>query len=437
MLRGVLFILPASHLARAAPISAQAQHDLRDYVLKRSHPDEHAGASVPFPPPYADGYNVRLALGPLLPTSVMPLSVPTSLSPHLSACARRLCAQTRSTRTATVATRSARGARFAKLSGGLTGNTARLPVSVLFPTVLTVSALHRYPWDVSYHNRGRCLEYPPLGGACEPAFEGTSSFPRKADGGWYRRPTFCNPAAHICTGDEIEVLPPTCVERRRPLVCMSTVAGGCAGRPSKDACSNGEFCFCPPAEDVPDFVGSDSPCYPGPDWKPGSGVAPETNRVTREKLQQCASVVVSFNGPNFAFAKHDAESGHPGTYTSLPNDDIEAGHVAALKKIAMEHGQGFAPSAQDILKRLWPYPICGEPDAKDGHCTTFPVPVPQRDNEWRHITLGLSLAASSPPPLPPHPCPLWHIKPYVAHRAAEASPATAFRPMALSSRARI
>lgn len=95
MLRGVLFILPASHLARAAPISAQAQHDLRDYVLKRSHPDEHAGASVPFPPPYADGYKC----------APRPRPAPTNQR-HAAVCAHLLVASSFCVRAPSVCTDS-------------------------------------------------------------------------------------------------------------------------------------------------------------------------------------------------------------------------------------------------------------------------------------------------------------------------------------------
>ena len=37
-----------------------------------------------------------------------------------------------------------------------------------------------YPWDVSYMNRGRCLPYVQLNGACEPQFEGDDAWNQKA-----------------------------------------------------------------------------------------------------------------------------------------------------------------------------------------------------------------------------------------------------------------
>mmetsp|Transcript_44828 Transcript_44828/g.50814 ORF Transcript_44828/g.50814 Transcript_44828/m.50814 type:complete len:245 (+) Transcript_44828:1-735(+) len=56
----------------------------------------------------------------------------------------------------------------------------------------------------------------------------------------------------------------------------------------------------------------------------------------------------------------------------------------------MEHGTRNAPLAQQILKALWPYPVCGEnEEEKDSNsnsktkrrCTSFPLPVPARNND--------------------------------------------------------
>jgi len=70
-----------------------------------------------------------------------------------------------------------------------------------------------YPWDVSYMNRGRCLNYTPIDGACEAAFAGDTAFPRKADGTFFTRPVHCGPPGEaICTGEAFsKTLPPTCV----------------------------------------------------------------------------------------------------------------------------------------------------------------------------------------------------------------------------------
>lgn len=97
-----------------------------------------------------------------------------------------------------------------------------------------------YPWDVSYMNRGRCIPYAKLYGACEVEIHG-APYPRKEDGGFYERSTYCDPSVHTCSGHHVFVMPPSCVEKRSNLVCMSTKEAGCAGRPSEDACPDSNF----------------------------------------------------------------------------------------------------------------------------------------------------------------------------------------------------
>lgn len=105
------------------------------------------------------------------------------------------------------------------------------------------------------------------------------------------------------------------------------------------------------------------------------------NRLTRKKLEQCAVVVDSYNGPNFAFARHDdpeAKKDDKG-WDKWPDDFIHANTLATLKKTPMEHG---VVDVQGVLRALWPYPVCADgKSAPDGGCTTFPLPVAHRDDD--------------------------------------------------------
>jgi len=214
-----------------------------------------------------------------------------------------------------------------------------------------------YPWDVSYMNRGRCLPYVGYGAACEPPFEGQTAFPRKANGDFYERATLCAPDL-ICTGDTlIHTLPPTCTYRRIPEVgCMSSKPF-CAGRPAEGGCppTDSDYCMCPlkTKRDV-----KHSSCYV------------QNHVMDRTKLEQCGSVFNSFNGPNFAFST---------VRGGLPNDNnIEGGTKKIVHKDELFHGPNAA-MANNILKQLWPYPVCDPEAGVTEDCTQFPLPVTTRD----------------------------------------------------------
>merc|ERR1719162_1815838 len=73
-------------------------------------------------------------------------------------------------------------------------------------------------------------------------------------------------------------------------------------------------------------------------------------RMTKAKLEQCATILTSFNGPNFAFTMGNG---------GLPSDNnIEAGETKLITKHALARGSGMAKNVQQILKTLWPYPVC-------------------------------------------------------------------------------
>ncbi|CAK9036390.1 Sulfhydryl oxidase, partial [Durusdinium trenchii] len=232
------------------------------------------------------------------------------------------------------------------------------------------SRMNWYPWDVSYMNRGRCLPYVQLNGACEPQFEGDDAWnqkalPRKANGEFFERPVLCAPEL-ICTGETIHVLPSTCVKRRLPEAgCMSS-APFCAGRSPGDCpSSTKDMCVCPRLVNESAFEKNQSSCT-------------QENKVTREKLEHCGSIFNSFNGPNFAFAyqsDHDQSFGSVG----LPDDhNIAGGDTVEVKKLRLYRGLGEANFviANRILQTLWPYPVC---DSSTVNCTQFPLPVLLRD----------------------------------------------------------
>lgn len=256
-----------------------------------------------------------------------------------------------------------------------------------------------YPFDVSYINRGRCLNYAQLYGACEPAFKGATPFPRKEDGLFFERSTLCSPTA-TCTGEHIYVLPPTCVRARDPsLGCMSTISNGCAGRPSKGECPNEDFCFVPATDtadaeeevDAEEDVDADEEEFPD-DAKFGT-------RMTQEKLEQCASIVTSIDGPTFSFGYVPEGSDQVDYSTwqkSVPDDNnIASEAIQKVYKLPGSTGANGAPLAQSIMEALWPYPVCkgkdkdkkGKGKGKNGKgkkgkaCTKFPLPVPKRDDD--------------------------------------------------------
>jgi len=226
-----------------------------------------------------------------------------------------------------------------------------------------------YPYDVSYINRGRCLPYAKEHWACEMEFDGETSFPRKADGSFFERPTLCDPAT-VCTGDHIFVLPPTCVKARDPIKgCLSTQRNGCSGRTSLEECPDDSFCIFPSLKDHPFYPPVSSEHHHSYDCsgEPFGG-------VTQSKLEQCATILTSFNGPNFAFTV--VNSTVPGVN---PDDNhFEVENPEIIDRNAISHGTQNAPLAQQILKTLWPYPVCGKIDEHTSKCTTFPLPVPAR-----------------------------------------------------------
>ena len=66
---------------------------------------------------------------------------------------------------------------------------------------------------------------------------------------------------------------------------------------------------------------------------------------------------------------------------SRPDDaHIESGETKPLTKNSLAHGSRMAADVQSVLKTLWPYPVCGDNDYND-ECTTFPLPVPARDDD--------------------------------------------------------
>jgi len=96
--------------------------------------------------------------------------------------------------------------------------------------------------------------------------------------------------------------------------------------------------------------------------------------MTRAKLEQCASILTSFNGPNFALKM--AGGGNP------EDSNIQAGQTKKMTKVALAHGSRMAGNVQKILKALWPYNVCGGSGSDgDGDCTAFPLPVPARDDD--------------------------------------------------------
>ena len=237
----------------------------------------------------------------------------------------------------------------------------------------TESRMNWYPWDVSFMNRGRCLPYAQINGACEPQFEGDEAWnakanPRKEDGEFFERPTLCAPDL-ICTGKLIHYLPAACVKRRQPDTgCMASLPF-CAGRPQGECPpADKDFCVCPQPVNETAFHKNESSCT-------------QKNRVTREKLEQCGSVFNSFNGPNFAFGYMGFGSTNATGSPALPNDaNIEGGDTIAIKKLRLYRGVNAANFviANKIMKTLWPYKVCGTGEStKD--CTSFPLPVLQRD----------------------------------------------------------
>lgn len=199
-------------------------------------------------------------------------------------------------------------------------------------------------------------------------FEGTTSFSRLDDGLFLERSVLCAPD-QICTGENVFVLPATCVRARDPSKgCMSTQRNGCAGRSSLDECPDDNFCFFPDNEQTQSESQSESS-----DEK-ASGDAPGNTRMTRTKLEQCGTIMTSFNGPNFSITM--ANGGQPNDANMGAGGDIKS-----TKKNAMLHGPSFAPKVQKMLKTLWPFPVCGGADSSDSSCTQFPLPVPARDDD--------------------------------------------------------
>lgn len=137
---------------------------------------------------------------------------------------------------------------------------------------------------------------------------------------------------------------------------MSTQTNGCAGRPSLDECPGDRFCF-----------------YPRANLDATVTAVTASEGMTRQKLEQCARLLTSFNGPDFAFTMGDGER---------PDDNhIEAEDTKLMTKKSIAHGSRMAPNIQHMLETLWPYPVCGKQDADPDHCTSFPLPVPARDND--------------------------------------------------------
>jgi hypothetical protein len=260
------------------------------------------------------------------------------------------------------------------------GSTAGGPYQCPPGTWCQVEArVNWYPYDVGYMNRGRCVNYTRLGGACESAFEGETAFPRKADGSFFSRPVLCGPEA-VCTGEELsKVVPPTCVERRDPRKgCMSSYPF-CAGRPigpgntTEERLKTGgcpapekDFCVCPKGSE-PEEGASDM-----------STSCMSDSRVTRQKLEQCGSIFVSHNGPNFAFQFRGFVNR---SNVGLPSDaNIEGNQTRLMKKLPMYHGMN-TKIANDVLVKLWPYPVCDADKGVTEGCTKFPLPATERDDD--------------------------------------------------------
>lgn len=223
-----------------------------------------------------------------------------------------------------------------------------------------------YPWDVSYMSRGRCVPYATEGQACEVP-SGLAPFPMKKDGTYFERATLCDPSTLICSGESIAVLPPTCVLRRTPADgCISTKSHGCPGRPDDATCPDSRFC-----------------------QRPGS-------KLSQLQLEQCATVFNGFNGPSFSIGL--STSGNADSpddeeaWRGLPSDNnFEAG-IVKVRRNAGEHGESTA-LANEILRTLWPYPVCGEGrrgSCPEGSvalvdacvpCTSFPLPSVRRDDD--------------------------------------------------------
>lgn len=265
-----------------------------------------------------------------------------------------------------------------------------------------VSRENWYPWDVSYISRGRCLPYAREGDACEPALEPVGDggsggiggqFPVRSTGEYYARPTLCAPEL-VCTADTIAVLPPTCVRRRTPADgCMSTREHGCAGRSDDGSCPDGRYCATSAA-----------------------------TRLGKVKAEQCASMLIGWNGPSFAFgmagtpdaalraraAAGPAEA-PPADWLGLPNDaNLHENQTDLVHKHIGAAGQAAA-RASEILRPIWPYPICDEgeqADCPDGSvllrsgacspCTAFPLRFVARDADGGAVLKGGLCRADAP-----------------------------------------
>lgn len=99
-------------------------------------------------------------------------------------------------------------------------------------------------------NRGRCQTYATEGQSCTAAYPGPAFHPIQENGVYFKRGTFCDPSSLICTGDNVAVLPPTCVQKRPKDVCYTNHIQGWenpAFDPNNVASLPGSAMWCPSA----------------------------------------------------------------------------------------------------------------------------------------------------------------------------------------------
>ncbi|KAI9016599.1 hypothetical protein DFJ74DRAFT_677748 [Hyaloraphidium curvatum] len=202
------------------------------------------------------------------------------------------------------------------------------------------------PFSSNFMNRGRCQAYSQEGDSCTSPYTGPAFHPIQADGTYFKRGTYCDPAGLECTGDTVAVLPPTCVQRRPKGVCYTNSIQGWS-RTGFD-----------PAN-VANLPGSDM-------WCPSSaGRAPN-----RTEIEFAARYFLSQNGEN-AVANNQSQ--------------MEMVPVPAGAGIVNFYGGAQAGNwrvGNELLLEVWPWPVCFKADgscpAPGGKCvktdcTSFPL----------------------------------------------------------------
>ncbi|KAI9008483.1 hypothetical protein DFJ74DRAFT_358023 [Hyaloraphidium curvatum] len=203
------------------------------------------------------------------------------------------------------------------------------------------------PFSDNFMNRGRCQAYAQEGQSCTPAFSGPAFHPIQEDGHYFKRGTFCDPASLLCTGDTVHVLPPTCVQRRPRNMCYTNSFKGW---------------------ESPAFDPTNTATLPGSGmWCPSAAGRPPN----RTELEFSGRYLVSQNGMNEVTNNQSAMEAVP-----VPNG-------AGIVSFYGGSQAGLWRAGNDLLKQLWPFPICfdadgtcpapaGTPCART-ECTSFPL----------------------------------------------------------------